>query len=568
MCGKIISMGTWASRLQRRVVSDIAIMAWYEHANNSTGDYIIIEVLFPELSLDHKWQGQLQFSASQFLMLEVKIDFTDKETWEYLFKDYWLELKEKLSLTLVELQKAKNPFKDIEDFVEEDAESDETFDEGDESVSSSDSGSDRLVEEQRSVGLKRRKRSRTLVIGRGDVVEVGRETSRKETSVPREFSGWASEELKEFIAYVNEDPEKVISLFEVQHLLLTYIKQNKLQDPRKKSLIICDERLRSLFGKLSVGQFEMLKLLEKHFASKQTCFVQGNSMQDNQDGPANNDDNRADLDDSKDKVGRIVTDKRRKPRKKVEDKAPKSNPNDYAAINVHNVGLIYLRRALIEDLLEDLTSFDSKIIGSFVRIRIPGIGNRQEMYYRLVQVVGTRKVEEAYNTGRKTTDIMLEIANLKKKEDVSIDAVSNQDFTEVWHPPEISILSSHNRPKTARSLGLAHGNVVLLASPAVYNFLSIVFSVLLPSFHGSPKASRWKLQLCLMLCGDEYVVFSKLAISSCVSLLIHTTEEEDSAPVVALRATIKICLRAVNLVWRGPLIQFFTLFSKVDMPLP
>ncbi|CAN4116763.1 unnamed protein product [Withania somnifera] len=40
---------------------------------------------------------------------KVQVDFDDKGSWEYLFKLYWVYLKEKLSLTLSELTQAKNP---------------------------------------------------------------------------------------------------------------------------------------------------------------------------------------------------------------------------------------------------------------------------------------------------------------------------------------------------------------------------------------------------------------------------------------------------------------------------
>lgn len=39
---------------------------------------------------------------------------------------------------------------------------------------------------------------------------------------------------------------------------------------------------------------------------------------------------------------------------------------------------------------------------------------------------------EKYKTGKKMTDIMLEILNLDKTEVVTIDVISNQDFTEVF----------------------------------------------------------------------------------------------------------------------------------------
>lgn len=43
---------------------------------------------------------------------------------------------------------------------------------------------------------------------------------------------------------------------------------------------------------------------------------------------------------------------------------------------------------------------------------------------------GTSKAEP-YKIGERTTDITLEILNLDKKEAVSINGISNQEFTEV-----------------------------------------------------------------------------------------------------------------------------------------
>ncbi|KAE8662872.1 hypothetical protein F3Y22_tig00113124pilonHSYRG00275 [Hibiscus syriacus] len=43
----------------------------------------------------------------------VQVDFDDQTSWEYLFNTYWILLKEKLSLSLSELIKAKKPWKEI-----------------------------------------------------------------------------------------------------------------------------------------------------------------------------------------------------------------------------------------------------------------------------------------------------------------------------------------------------------------------------------------------------------------------------------------------------------------------
>lgn len=44
---------------------------------------------------------------------------------------------------------------------------------------------------------------------------------------------------------------------------------------------------------------------------------------------------------------------------------------------------------------------------------------------------GTSKVADTYKVGKRTTDVMLEILNLSKTEVISIDIISNQEFTEV-----------------------------------------------------------------------------------------------------------------------------------------
>jgi hypothetical protein len=45
---------------------------------------------------------------------------------------------------------------------------------------------------------------------------------------------------------------------------------------------------------------------------------------------------------------------------------------------------------------------------------------------------GTGRAAETYKCGKKTTDITLDILNLDKREVVTIDIISNQEFTEVF----------------------------------------------------------------------------------------------------------------------------------------
>ncbi|KAA0033767.1 zinc finger CCCH domain-containing protein 19 [Cucumis melo var. makuwa] len=347
-----------------------------------------------------------------------QIDFNDKNSWEYLFKEYWIDLKGSLSLTFDELVHAKNPWKGSETLTSRPDSPGELCD------GNVDGGSDLDVSENEESGSskkrKAKKRSRSQA----------KEMSSPSMPAIADSQGlsaddnveWASKELLEFVMHMKNGDRTVLSQFDVQALLLEYIKRNKLRDPRRKSQIICDSRLESLFGKPRVGHFEMLKLLESHFLIKEDAQIN-----DLHGSVAETESSQLEADGT-DGSGKIKKEKKRRTRKK-DERGLQSNLDDYAAIDIHNINLIYLKRNLVEYLIEDEESFHDKVVGSFVRIRISGSAQKQDLY-RLVQVVGTSKASEPYKVGKRMTDILLEILNLNKTEVVSIDIISNQEFTE------------------------------------------------------------------------------------------------------------------------------------------
>ncbi|KAG8084166.1 hypothetical protein GUJ93_ZPchr0010g8653 [Zizania palustris] len=364
---------------------------------------------------------------------KVSVDFDDINSWEYLFKLYWLDLKGKHTLTLEELVNAKSRWtvRSTSARREKEESSNELYDVND--------------DHDASFGVSSRKRKRNSSSrkrGRKCQKHDGITTRESEISIkgaeslpnrmPSEGMGgtkWASSELLEFIGHMRNGDLSYISQFDVQVLLLEYIKQNNLRDPLRKSQIICDARLTNLFRKSHVGHFEMLKLLEMHFHAKETV---------NGDSQIALDPDFAQVDSGgyNDMPSKLFSDKKMKIHERIERESL-TNLEDYAAIDMHNINLIYLRRSLLEDLIGDNVTLSDKISGTFVRIRISGVGQKQDMY-RLVKVLGTHKVAERYNVGKKTTDHALEILNLDKKEVITMDTISNQDFTEVnkmtcWH---------------------------------------------------------------------------------------------------------------------------------------
>ncbi|KAF7828930.1 Zinc finger CCCH domain-containing protein 44 [Senna tora] len=348
-----------------------------------------------------------------------EVDFDDKSSWEYLFKVYWLYLKEKLSLTLDELHRAKNPWRGAAAIgckVEIPHEAHLLKDD-------KGSGSENSCIDIESNNLENsQSKKQPRLLNKVDFPNMKISGGDKGVSMA-ECTKWASKELLEFVAHMKNGDTSLLSQFDVQTLLLEYVKKNNLRDPRQRSQIVCDSRLVNLFGRARVGHFEMLKLLESHFLIKDDASANNTVRSGIIDAVAS----QVDGNDNYDHQLMVANDKRRKTHKRAE--VLLNNPDAYAAINAHNINLVYLRRNQMENLIEDAEKFNEKVVGSIVRIRISSSDQKQEMY-RLVQVVGTSNVAESYNIGSRTTYIVLEISNLNKTEVIPINEISNQEFSE------------------------------------------------------------------------------------------------------------------------------------------
>ncbi|KAF3640758.1 putative protein-like [Capsicum annuum] len=380
----------------------------------------------------------------------VQVDFDDKSSWEYLFKVYWMYLKEKLSLTQNELIQAKSPWKGSDSVhAKRQRVSHPVAFDGKGIVKSFDHLELKKPKQLLEPPCKAPPITEIQTIAEAEILngtgcspqleqtqpielDLRRKDSLKKeeasTAVGPSLNGrmeWASKELLEFVAHMKNGDTSALSHFEVQALLLEYIKRNNLRDTHQKSQIICDSRLQSLFGKHRAGHIEMLKLLEFHFLIKEdsqsSTFIPagivGNVTSHVEDG-VNNDTSFL-----------MNKTKKRKSRRHPEKNFVQVNLDEYAAIDAHNINLIYLRRDLMESLIEDMEKFQSRVIGSVVRIRISGNNQKQDMY-RLVHVVGTSKAFVPYKIGDKAADVLLKVLNLNKKEIVPIDSISNQDFSE------------------------------------------------------------------------------------------------------------------------------------------
>lgn len=83
-------------------------------------------------------------------------------------------------------------------------------------------------------------------------------TAKKENALARPFKPSA-----QLAAVVGADP---LPRTEVTKLLWDYIKKHNLQNPANKRNILCDAKLKAIFGKDEVTMFEMPKLVGPHLS--------------------------------------------------------------------------------------------------------------------------------------------------------------------------------------------------------------------------------------------------------------------------------------------------------------
>ncbi|KAK9113021.1 hypothetical protein Scep_020540 [Stephania cephalantha] len=177
-------------------------------------------------------------------------DFDDEFSWHSHFKDYWIDLKNKLSITLNELKQAKN-LSDNKDFASKYVSSDCPI-EDIETMNSRRSNTERRFESAPQDGS-------------AEVPQVTDNGGRSALNCTK----WASKELLELIGYMKNGDTSFLSHLDARAVLLEYIARNKLRDPDEKSQVVCDSRLRKLFGKTHVKHFEMLRLFDSHFLIKE-----------------------------------------------------------------------------------------------------------------------------------------------------------------------------------------------------------------------------------------------------------------------------------------------------------
>jgi len=337
------------------------------------------------------------------------VDFRDRETYEGLFKEYWDIIKEKEGLTLEDLHNADVLIKKGEEYIPRSHKSNpdslsknKSNSDSDEYVNKDEDEEEEEEEEEEHEREEIDKGSSDDDVGIHDIVQPivkknkkkpKRARARRKGSRRIEFVGWASRSLMEFLGSIGVDTSKKLSQDDVASLINKYAQEHKLFHPEKKKVVLCDVRLRSLLGRKSFNMYKINDALEPHFAE--------NIDRSEDEGYSSGcEEGNASLSTKKEPWWRKVGSFQHKgslmekfqqkeavseePFKK--DAVVKVVYSCYATIGPKNMKLVYLRKSLVEQLLQQDETFESKVVGSFVKVKSDPLDSKHQ--YQLLPVTG------------------------------------------------------------------------------------------------------------------------------------------------------------------------------------
>ncbi|CAL5329858.1 unnamed protein product [Camellia sinensis] len=163
--------------------------------------------------------------------------------------------------------------------------------------------------------------------------------------------------------------------------------------------ILCDERLKSVLGQKTVYRNQMCDLLQPHFIENLE------SSDEDELGLSS---------EAEDKNVMVACKKQRElitNRKSLEKEVVINAPQScFASIVSENIKLVYLKRSLVQELVKQPETFENKLIGSFVRVKLDPNDSFQRNSHQLVRVTGIKKISKGDNN----TQILLQVSNMSK----------------------------------------------------------------------------------------------------------------------------------------------------------
>ncbi|CAH8303959.1 unnamed protein product [Eruca vesicaria subsp. sativa] len=266
-----------------------------------------------------------------------------------------------------------------------------------------------------------------------DHTEKAKPLSKKRFKKPKSlnFIGWGSKNLIDFLQSLGNDTTDEISEYEVTNIVRKYIRElnvvplKKAKNKKKTKIVTCDEKLTFLFGCAKINTTKLPDLAKNKKKTKiVTCdekltFLFGCAKINTTKLPDLVAKHYVENQEEDEDFKYLYTsddgdDKERLCFKEVVEKKRKGSV--VAAIVRDNVKLLYLRKSLVMELAKRSESFESKVLGSFVRIKNP--------CRQLVHVTGVKE-------GNPIDGYFLQVTNYcYYLEDVASSALSDDDFTQ------------------------------------------------------------------------------------------------------------------------------------------
>ncbi|KAL9248156.1 hypothetical protein vseg_021511 [Gypsophila vaccaria] len=356
-----------------------------------------------------------------------KVDFKDHETYEGLFKEYWDIVKEKEGLTLddlhiadVQIKKGENKAENVKaqsQKLESDSDEYVKQEEKKEESSSDDLESDDDAVQPEPVIVNKIKRPKRV-------------PKKKKGSSRIEYVGWASKNLLEFLASLGVDSSKKLSQNHVTSLIVNYVQENKLFHHEKRKMVVCDELLQSLLKRKTISVYKINDCIEAH-------FLENVEQSEDEGYSSESEDNNALLPAKKQawwknagsfqnkgsfmEKYQVKEDVLLEPKKLEPVVEVEVVYSGFATIVLQNMKLVYLKKSLVESLLEKYETFENKIIGSYVKVKSEPVDPKCP--YQLLPVIG---ISEA--SGNDNKRVLLEVSGVP--DGVPLSMLSNDDLCE------------------------------------------------------------------------------------------------------------------------------------------
>lgn len=366
-----------------------------------------------------QWKKEMGFCANCLRLAKLieegknvdsdgeEVDFDNTETYEFLFKDYWETIKGREGLTIKDIQTIDALLKRGEiprriTNIDKDNEDDEWKTENEEDGDFDD--------------------NHKLKIRRGKHCAKSPNNKSKKRKI---FNGWASEELRIFLSSVGKYSNEPLCQLDVTLIVKDYIESNNLfqGNKKKKNHVIPDDKLYPLFRKKKIKYHKIFESLKCHLAQ----------FDDKDDFSLSSEEVAGSLISKKLKLTSLDS-KSSNPGPMRTPKLPEQPKSLYAAIEKDNIKLVYLRKSLILELLENFEekfeTFEDKVVGCFVKIK----NDPRDYYYpvqkpnQIGQVTGIKKTKQVYKVGERNIDIVLHVSNFSK--DVKLSTLADDDVEE------------------------------------------------------------------------------------------------------------------------------------------